>query len=202
MSALNKIKSYFKKSKYFIHETKKSVVIRFLLLFAIVAFYFFVVSMKYGIGQGVYMTLLTWSFFVFCTPIADAGFLLDFPVRLITKIRMIYSEICVWIVAFSLNFYSLMFNPGVYEKTLLLRVFRYILLHPFPYWAIIAISAVGTFFSVYFGDELIDVAKHAHRKKYHKHRKWHKLTIILFIILVAALIYKHLLTELGINIFI
>jgi hypothetical protein len=202
MTFLDLIKSNIKKSEYFIHKTKRSILIRFLLLVAILVSYFVFLSFKYGVNEGFLITILTWSFFVFCTPIADAGFLLDFPVRLITKIRMIYSEMFVWIIAFSINFYSIISNPNIYEKTAILKLFKHILLHPNPFWAIIIISAIGTFISIYFGDEMIDVVKHEHRKKYKKHKNKYRLILILFVIVITVLLYHHLLKKLGINILI
>ena len=201
MSLMKKIKFYVKKSEYVLHETKRNVLVRFLLIVAIFVSYFALVSIRYGIQNGLMVTILTWSFFVFCTPIADAGFLVDFPVRILTKIRMLYSEIVVWIIAFLLNSYSLFFNPNVYEKTPLLMLFRYILLHPFPFWAIIIVSATGTFMSVYFGDELIDVVKYKHTKKYKKHKNKYKLILLLFIGAVALFfLYTYLLEKLGMEI--
>ncbi len=200
MSIPDRIKCCIKKSEYCTHETKKRVLIKFILIIAILISYFTFVSLRYGLNDGLMITILTWSFFVFCTPIADAGFLLDFPIRLITKIRMIYSEIVVWIIAASINIYSLLFNPIVYEKIEILRLFKYILLHPFPFWAIIIISATGTFLSIYFGDELIDVVKHKHRKKYKKHKNKYVLILILFIIVVIIMLYSYLLRRLGVNI--
>ena len=52
---------------------------KFLLLIALFALYFLYLIYEYGIQDGGLVTLLTWSFFVLCTPVADAGFLLDFP---------------------------------------------------------------------------------------------------------------------------
>ena len=72
---------------------------KFFLLIALFAIYFLYLIYEYGIQDGGLVTLLTWSFFVLCTPIADAGFLLDFPIRLLYKIKMIYTEIIVWILA-------------------------------------------------------------------------------------------------------
>jgi len=200
MNLRGRIKSRIKKSKYYTHETKKNVLIRFLSVIAVLIFYFIFASFKYGFNNGFMITVLTWTFFVFCTPVADAGFLLDFPIRLITKIRMIYSEMFVWFVASSINIYSIIFNPGIYEKTGLLQLFRYILLHPFPFWIIILISAIGTFLSIYFGDELIDVVRHKHRKNYRKHRSKYVLVLILFLITAIIFLYKYLLEKLGINI--
>ncbi len=64
------------------------------------------------------------DFFVFCTPIADAGVLFDFPFRLITGIKMIFSEIGVWLIALVINFFIFFKNPHIYDKTIF---FQYIL---------------------------------------------------------------------------
>ncbi|OYT57846.1 MAG: hypothetical protein B6U68_01330, partial [Candidatus Aenigmarchaeota archaeon ex4484_14] len=72
MSLMKKIKFYVKKSEYVLHETKRNVLVRFLLIVAIFVSYFALVSIRYGIQNGLMVTILTWSFFVFCTPIADA----------------------------------------------------------------------------------------------------------------------------------
>lgn len=193
------IKDKIKKSDYRNHETKKHLLKRFILVVLIVLLYFVFMSFKYGIEQGILVTILTWTFFVFCTPIADAGFLLDFPLRIITKIKMLYSEIFVWIIAFGINVYMLLFNSEIYKKTALLKLFNHIILNPFPFWIIILLSGIGTFLSVYFGDELIDVVKHSQRKKYKKHKPKFLFVLILFIIVSIILIYFYLLKELGIN---
>ena len=190
----------FKQSSYSKHETKRFALKRFLILLMVLISYFIFVMLKFGVADGIVVTLLTWSFFVFCTPIADAGFLLDFPVRLITKIRMVYSELFVWFIAIVINVVNLTFNKEVYEKTFLLMVFKKILTNPYPYWSIILISAIGTFMSVYFGDELLDVAKHKHRKRYIKHKNKYKVVIAVFIILVVLLTYDLLITKLGVSI--
>lgn len=197
MNTLNKVKS-IKKTKYLTHETKRHVLKRFLLVLAVSIFYFIFVSLEYGLSNGLIVTFLTWSFFVFCTPIADAGFLLDFPVRLIAKIRMIYSEVCVWIISFLLNAYFITFNPDIYERTMLLRLFKHILLHPI-FWTIIILSAIGTFMSIYFGDELIDVAMHKERKKYTAHKNKYKLILSLFVIITVIFLYTILLTKLNLK---
>ena len=200
MPNLRHIKDRFKKSEYFLHETKRSVLIRFSFALLLVVLYFVFVSFKYGLKDGFFVTLLTWSVFVFCTPIADAGSLVDFPVRLITNIRMIYSESFVWLSAFLINLYALLFRPGIYDKTILLRLFKHILFHPFPFWSIIVISALGTFLSVYFGDELIDVAKHSEREKFKKHKSKYYIILSLFLFVVVLLFYDMLLRELGLRI--
>ncbi len=194
------IKKIIKESEYFIHETKKNIVLKFFILVLILLIYFIYISNKYGLQNGFYVTLLTWSFFVFCTPIADAGFLLDFPIRLLFKIRMVYSEIIVWIIALILNLYSFYFNRQIYEKTHILKIFLYILTHPVPLYIVILLSMIGTFMSIYFGDEMVDVVNHNQREKYKKHKNKYRIILMLFIIFVTILIYKWILEKLGLSI--
>ena len=182
------------------HETKRSALKKFILLLGIIVAYFGFMSYKYGMQDGLAVTILTWSFFVFCTPIADAGFLIDFPVRLLTRLRMIQSEMGVWITATAINIYSLSFTPSVYETNSLLKAFHYILLHPFPMWFIIILSAAGTFFSVYFGDELMDTIHHKDRVKYKQHKHKHRIIIIAFIAIGIIISYGYLIKQLGISI--
>ncbi|MBR9682824.1 MAG: hypothetical protein GOV02_04055 [Candidatus Aenigmarchaeota archaeon] len=199
MESIDIIKNYLRKSKYLNHAPKRNTLIRFLLLISILIIYFIYISLQYGIGNGFMIGILTWSVFVLCTPIADAGFLLDFPIRLLTKIRMIYSEIVVWTFAILMNLYFLTFNPMIYEKTGILQLFKLILLNPFPFWIIIFISAIGTFLSLYFADEMIDVSKHIHRKKYLKYKNKYRFILIVLIIISILMIYNAILSYIGIN---
>ncbi|MCD6434701.1 MAG: hypothetical protein J7L14_03740 [Candidatus Diapherotrites archaeon] len=196
MPQIISVNSQIKAPKILLHETQKSVLFRFLLVFILVIAYFCFVVFHFGIKNGLWITFLTWSFFVFCTPIADAGLLLDFPVRLITGIRMLYSEICVWLFAAVLNLYTSLFNPQIYTKTKILSLFKYIITHPIPYWLIILLSGIGTFLSIYFGDELLDVVRHTQRSKFEKHKHKHRLIIILFLVAAIIVLYNFLINEL------
>ncbi len=69
------------------------MVYKFLLLCLLLVSYFLYLSFQYDLMTGGIASALTWTFFVLCTPIADAGFLLDFPLRLIFGIRMLISEL-------------------------------------------------------------------------------------------------------------
>ena len=64
--------------------------VKYALLLCVLLAYFGYLSYEYGFASGGIVAGLTWSFFVLCTPVADAGFLLDFPVRLLTGMRMIF----------------------------------------------------------------------------------------------------------------
>ena len=182
------------------HETKRNSLAKFLLLLTVVVVYFIFISQKYGVEGGFLITLLTWSFFVFCTPIADAGFLLDFPVRIITGMRMIYTEIFVWIFAAVLNIAMLVFNPEIYNSTFLLQLFYYILTHPVPMWSIIILSALGTFLSIYFADEMVDVVEHKQRKKFQKYANKYSIIIFVFIFAGILALYRYLIDQMHLNI--
>ncbi len=199
MNTVQSIKEKIKNSELLMHETKRSVLIRYLIVLLIVIAYFVFISFKYGVKNGFLVTLLTWSVFVFCTPVADAGTLVDFPIRLLIHVRMIVSEIFVTLFAAALNIYALTFNPQLYDKTLLLRLFKHILLNPIPFWLIIILSTLGTFLSIYFGDELLDVAKHSEREKFKRHKSKYYTILLLFGFLLTVFLYDLLLKDLGIH---
>ena len=137
------IKDKIKKSDYRNHETKKHLLKRFILVVLIVLLYSVFMSFKYGIEQGLLVTILTWTFFVFCTPIADAGFLLALPIRMLTGIRMMYTPLFSFVLAFGLNLYPYFYTPSLYESTVILRLFYHILSQPFPFWGILLLSLFG-----------------------------------------------------------
>ena len=181
------------------HETKRYTLLNFIMLFVVLIGYFAFIVLKYGLEKGIVITLLTWSFFVLCTPVAAAGFLLDFPLRLTMKWRMFYNEVGVWAFAILINIIAFIFRPDLYDTFFLLKIFKYILTNPFPYWSIIILSGIGTFFSIHFADELMDVIKHKERKKYHKHMIWHNLVIFAFIITAIIFLYAFATKSIGLS---
>jgi len=179
-------------------KNKKETSFKFLLILLVVAVYFVFISFEYGVAGGLLITILTWSFFVLCTPIADAGFLLDFPVRLLTKVRMLFSEMFVWGFSILFNIIIFLFIPEVYQKTLILRLFHHIFTQPWPFWSVIILSAIGTFVSIYLADTLYDVA--AKKKQYKKMKLIYFIIVFAFIILIILVLYDFLLKQLGVNI--
>lgn len=179
-------------------KPRHQVVIKFFLLCTLMVGYFSYLTYQYDILTGGIASLLTWSFFVLCTPIADAGFLLDFPLRLLFGIRMVFSEIAVWVIAISMNLLSLHYAPHYYHTTLLTKLLHKIITTPYPYWTIVALSGAGTFLSVRFGDELMDVVHHRDRAFFHSHHFKHE--IILFAIFLAIFgVYYEFIGSLGID---
>lgn len=182
------------------HPPKREGLIKFLLLLCVLLGYTGYLSWEYGFATGGLVAALTWSFFVLCTPVADAGFLLDFPVRLITGLRMFFCELIVWAIAISLNLSALYFSPQSYENTFLTSLLHKILTTPWPYWSIVILCACGTFLSVKFGDEMMDVIAHKDRKYHHKHGFKHQLIALAALALLIIWAYYHLIAMLGIEI--
>ncbi len=142
------------------HRLKSHSPYRFISLLAVLVGYFMYLSMKFDFATGGMVSALTWSFFVLCTPVADAGFLLDFPIRLLFGLKMFVTELMVWILAIIINLVMLAANPAIYDTTALTAIFKRILVTPYPYWGIIVLCGIGTFLSVYFGDEVMDKITH------------------------------------------
>lgn len=178
-------------------QPKHQASIKFLLLLLIVFSYFAYLSYQYDLMTGGIAALITWSFFVLCSPVADAGFLLDFPVRLLFGIRMVISEIVVWAVAIVINILALLYFSDYYQTTVITQIMHLILTNPIPYWAVIVLSCIGTFLSIRFGDELMDVLHHKDRMFYLRHH--FKYEIILFVFFLFILLsYYEIISELGV----
>lgn len=171
-----------------------------MLLLSVLVLYFSYLTYEYGILTGGIVAAITWSFFVLCTPVADAGFLLDFPIRLLFGIRMLYSEILIWGLAIAINIYALLYYRESYDTTALTILMKKIIQTPYPYWSIIILSGIGTFLSIYFGDEMLDVFRHRDRVKYHQHAFKLKLVGILGLFSLIFLAYYFLLNGLHIKI--
>lgn len=152
--------------------------------------YFAYLTIQYDFLTGGVAALLTWSFFVLCTPIADAGFLLDFPLRLLFGIRMVVSEVAVWVVAILINGLTLAFANYFYDTTIVTKLLHQIITTPLPYWGVVLLSGFGTFLSIRFGDELLDVIHHKDRTFFHSHHFKHELVVFAFFLIVIMGYYE------------
>ncbi|MFT5520814.1 MAG: hypothetical protein ACI9IA_001411 [Enterobacterales bacterium] len=178
---------------------RDQILIKFILLFMVIFLYFIYLTYQYDLLTGGIAALITWSFFVLCTPIADAGFLLDFPLRLLLGIRMILSEIVVWCIAISINVIGLLFFSDFYNTTFITKLMKVIITTPLPYWSIILLSGIGTFLSIRFGDELMDVLHHKDRSFYFSHHFKHEMVLFIFFLLVLFGYYE-IMSVLGIDV--
>lgn len=182
------------------HQTHKESLWRFLALVGVLVGYFAYMSWKFDAATGAWLALLSWSFFVLCTPVADGGFIVAFPVRLLFGTRMVVTQLVVWVVAIAVNVAVLHFAPEYYDDSPLTRLLFRILTTPWPYWSILAIAALGTAMSIWFGDEMMDVSSHAERSKQHKHGFKYRTLLVVGLGLLSMLAYYHLLGDLGVTI--
>ncbi len=180
------------------HAFGRKSLVKFLILLGVLSGYFAYLSAKYDFATGGIVSLLTWSFFVLCTPVADGGFLLDFPLRLLFGVRMIVSELFVWAFAITINVVSLRFFAADYDKALLTSLLKKILTTPYPYWAIILLSGVGTFLSLWFGDEVADEVNDGKGGVLQRIR-WKKLLAMAVVFALIVAVYTRLLVSLGIE---
>jgi hypothetical protein len=138
---------------------------RWFLVAGCVTLYAVYMVHKLGVRAGVTVTYLTWCFLVLGTPVADAGGLLDVPVRLLTGIPMVWVEVCVIATSILSCAAFVWLYPEAFKHTALLRAFHIILTNPVPYWAIIVVCIIGTILSVRIGDLVIDKAQAAMRQR-------------------------------------
>jgi len=181
------------------HATHRESLGKFILLLAVVGSYFGYLSWKFDAATGGAIAALSWAFFVLCTPIADAGFLLDFPIRLLFKVRMVFTEIAVWVLAFSISAWGVFYAPDLFGKTIITSLFYQILTTPYPFWGLIVLCAFGTFLSIHFGDEMLDVFAHRDRHRFHEHGAWLRLVGFLAVIIIVVIAYHHLVSQLGLT---
>lgn len=174
---------------------------RFILLCVLILSYASYLSIQYDVITGGVASIITWSFFVLCTPIADAGFLLDFPLKLLFGIQMIVSEIVVWSIAIGFNLFIIFGPKHYYQTTGLTKVFYKILTHPYPYWAIIALSCVGTFLSLFFGDEIIDSLSHKQKMFFKDSHLFYKNVALGVVFVSSIILYYFLLKSMHLEIF-
>jgi len=181
------------------HETHKETFLKFIALVVILIAYFLYMSWKYDASTGFGVVALTWSFFVLCTPIADGGFILAFPIRLLFKIKMSITQVILWFVAIGMNVFMLLNYPNVYDLSFFAKLLKHILSEPYPYWSILIISALGTFLSIFFADEMMDVTSHKERESSHQHGLKYRTLIVLGLGVLTVIAYYYLLDGLGVS---
>ncbi|MCP5244481.1 MAG: hypothetical protein H6937_00335 [Burkholderiales bacterium] len=181
------------------HQTHLESLLRFLGLTVILVVYYIYMSWKFDAATGAWLVLLSWSFFVLCTPVADGGFIVAFPVRLLFGTRMLVTQLIVWVFAIVINVAALSFVPENYADTVLTELLYKILTVPWPYWSILIISAAGTALSIWFGDEMMDVTTHAQRTRHHQHGLSYRILLVAGLGILTVLAYYHLLSNLGIT---
>jgi hypothetical protein len=166
------------------HERSKELpAVRFLIIGALLSSHLFLATQKHGVGEGLEVTALTWAFLIFLTPVPIAGVLLELPLKIFTKHRMMTIQTLIWGLGIIIAGLGQLFFPNAFEATTILKLFRYVLQNPMPYWGLLGLCAAGTFLSVFLVEEFVDEIKD---ELMHRHRK-HLSALHMFICLLAVL---------------
>lgn len=132
------------------------------------------------------------------TPIADAGFLLNVPLRLLFGVRMLVSEMVVWAVAITLNIVSLLFFSSYDDTPVLTRLLHAILTTAYSYWSVVVLSEAGTFLPIRFADEFMDVV-HQRGRHFFKRRGYKQELLIFAVFILVFFAYDELIASLGLE---
>lgn len=131
---------------------------RFICVSIILIIYFLYVCWKYGITQGIGVTLITWSFFIFGTPLADADAIVDFPIRVFTDIPMHITEIYLFIIAALISLWYYIYNRVIFQYTFLTKIVYKMITNPFSlYGFIVVLSLIGSVISAFFENAIYDL---------------------------------------------
>ena len=113
---------------------------------------------------------------------------------------MAVTQLVLWLVAIGINIYYLSTSPKSYDLTFMTQLLKHILSEPYPYWSILIISALGTFLSIYFGDEMMDVASHKDREINHRHGAKYRTLLVFGLGVLTVIAYYFLLNQLNVSI--
>lgn len=180
------------------NETHWETLLRFIAVALVLVLYFVYMSWKYDAATGFAVALLTWTFFVLCTPIADGGFILAFPIRLLFGIKMQITQVVLWFVAIGINVYMLISASNAYDLAFMTKLLRHILTNPYPYWSILILSAAGTLLSIFFGDEMMDVVSHKSREIHHRYGLHYRTLLVFGLGALTIVAYYYLLGSLNV----
>ena len=92
-----------------------------------------------------------------------------------------------------------MYYREIYKTTFITEIMEVILITPFPYWFVILLSGIGTFLSIRFGDELMDVIQHKDRYFYLRHHfKYEMILFVFFLVILFG--YYEIISTFGVTI--
>jgi len=125
-------------------------------------------------------------------------FILAFPVRLLFGIKTSITQAVLWFVAIAINIFMLSSSLGAYDLTFLTRLLKHILIMTYPYWNILILSSAGAFLSIYFDDEMMDVASHNNRTLHHRHGLKYRTILVAGLGVLVVVSYCYLLRGLNV----
>ena len=126
-------------------------ILKFIGLLLIFSFLTFMFWMDYDYKSSIQIVALCWSLYILCFPANHGAIFLGVPFELITNIPLYYPELIMWPAAILLNIYTYFTNPQIYFASLPTHLLFRIITTPWPYWMIIFICSLGTFYKFFVG---------------------------------------------------
>lgn len=141
--------------------------IKFIILLVLFILYYFYISTKIGFKNGIHSIILTWCSLVLCTPLSDAGFIIDFPLILFFNIPMVITQLFVFFLSIVIVLFYIFYSNLIehFKKTFVLKNFYKVLSIPYPWYFLILISQIGTFASVKIYDTIYFYFTEKNKKK-------------------------------------
>ncbi|MFH1644419.1 MAG: hypothetical protein ABIA74_04565 [bacterium] len=143
------------------NRISKKALLKFNIFVSIVAILFAFQILKHGISTGIQMALLIWSLYILCVPAKHGFVILGFPYRFITKQKMKYPEVYMWVFALLFSLTELFVSPLIFFKSEYTHLLYRILTTPWPYWLIPITSAASSLYPFFVDvDVTIRTKKH------------------------------------------
>ncbi len=98
----------------------------------------------------IHLSLLTWSFFVLCMPISRGKVLITKTFKFLFNKKIKYPELFTWLIALTINMFTLAISGTPYIKTSVTHLLYLILQTPWPLWIVIVVCGIATFFNSFF----------------------------------------------------
>lgn len=99
----------------------------------------------HGLGNGILCTMLLWSLYVLCIPAPHGKVLLGIPCRFLFD-TIPSTEPYLWSFMVTINIFSYIFAPDVYQLTLPTQFLYLIISTPYPCWITFFTAFPGTFY--------------------------------------------------------
>lgn len=130
-------------------RTEKLFLILFLFFFGITGYSFI---KDCGTLSGLYLTVLTWSFFVLCLPTPRHATITSLILQKCTSRSTIHAGAIIWLAAILINIFTYAAIPYVYLASKTTFLLYRIISNPWPLWIIIGTSSLVGFYNFFLLD--------------------------------------------------
>lgn len=131
---------------------KRSRRIRLLIFFLFFGLTGLHLSVQHGTIPGIFMTVLTWSFFVLCLPVTGKPVIIGKLLAPMSRKHLysvpwyLNSYFVRWSLALLVNGFTYIVLPYIYLTSVTTFLLYRIMTNPWPYWMIIFVSSLGSIY--------------------------------------------------------